>query len=110
MTGIGTNSNLGQNLHWILENQVRRDVVPVGLKNNVNLTYTLPGVETAVPNTLEVWLSCIKLQSDSFVLAPDGRSFTIVLEPNNPWKLNCPPQQNEPLSINYLSFNAGLTC
>jgi hypothetical protein len=106
MTGIGTNSNLGQNIQWILENQIRRDVVPVGDKNNVNLTYMLPGTERAAPGTLEVWLSCLKLQSDSFIVAADGHSFTIVLNPDDPLKLNCPPQQFEPLSVNYLSLDA----
>ena len=104
MSGIGVNSNLGQNLIWILENQIRRDVIPLGVKNNVNLTYTFPGVERATPGTLEVWLSCIKLQTDSYILAPDMRSFTIVLDAENPWKLNCPPQQDEPLFVNYLLF------
>lgn len=102
MTGIGTNSNLGQNIPWILENLIRRNIKPIGDKDNVNLTYTLPGIETAAPGTLEVWLSCVRLETESFTLAADGRSFDIVLDPADSSLLNCPPQQFEPLSINYL--------
>ena len=104
MTGIGTNSNLGQNIQWILENNFKNSQIPVGDKNNVNLTYTLPGTDVAAPGSLKVWLSCLRLQPDSYVLAADGRSFTIVLDPEDPDKLNCPPQQFEPLSIDYLLF------
>ena len=98
-------SGVGVNLVWFANTQIRRNVIPIGLKNNVNLVYTLPDVDRASPGTLEVWLSCVKLTPDSFVLAPDFRSFTVVLDPLDPFKLNCPPQQNEPLFVDYFLLN-----
>ena len=103
MSGIDTTSNLGQNVALSLETLFRRNVIPLGVKNNVNLTYTLPGGEAAAAGTLEVWLSGLKLiPPDDFVLAPDGKSFTIVLDPTDGERLGCPPQQDEPFSVNYL--------
>ena len=101
MTGIGTNSNLGQNIQWFLENNLKYGVTPIGVKNNVNLTYTLPGLDVASPGSLRVILSCLRLSPDSYILSVDGRTFTIVLDPEDPTKLNCPPQQDEPLKIDY---------
>jgi len=102
MSGMHTNSNIGINIHWALENLLKRDKIPTGDKNNVNLTYTLPDGDAAAPGTLEVHLSCLKVQPESILLSGDGKSFSFILDPEDPNKLNSPPQQYEPLTVNYL--------
>jgi hypothetical protein len=94
---------LDQNFLCILEEYIRRNVIPDGLRNGVNLEYTVPGGEKFIPGTLEVFLSGLKLTPLlDFVEKVDGTGFTIILEPENPWRLNIPPQQFEPLTMNYL--------
>lgn len=102
MSGFDADSRIGQNLFWILENDLRRNVNPVGDKNNNNLHYTLPGGEKFIPGTLEIFLSCLKLRSIDFVEDVSADGFIIVLDPQDRNRLNKPPQQEEPFSINYL--------
>lgn len=96
-------SYIGQNFLCILEEYVRRNVTPAGLKNGANLEYTIPNGEKFISGTLEVFLSCLKLTPGvNFEEYPDGTGFTIILEPENPYMLNVPPQQYEPLTVNFL--------
>lgn len=83
--------------------------IPSGAKNRVNLVY-----ETAdefVPNTLEVFLSGLKLngvQTDperDYTVTTVGplafKQFTIVLAPGSAHRLNKAPYQDEPLLVSY---------
>lgn len=86
--------------------------LPAGAKNNLNLDY-----ETQfefIPGTLEVVLSGISLNGNQadprkdFVVAAGNKGFTILLEPNDPDRLNSPPRQFETLFVNYrkrITFN-----
>lgn len=80
----------------------KTNIVPEGNKNNQNLDFTLPNGEKFVSGTLEVYLSHLHLDTDQFIPYPDNTGFTIVIEPQDRWKLNCPPLQGESLTINYL--------
>lgn len=80
----------------------KTNVEPIGEKNNQNLIFTLPNGEKYVSGTLEVYLSHLHLDSDQFVENAEKTGFTIVLDPQDRWKLNCPPLQGESLTINYL--------
>lgn len=78
------------------------NVVPEGQKNNENVIFNLPNGEKFVEGTLEIYLSHLHLDSDQFTPNVDRTGFTIILEPEDKWKLNCPPLQGESLTINYL--------
>lgn len=88
--------------HYHNPNPRKTNVIPLGEKDNENLIFNLPNGEKFVAGTLEVYLSHLHLDSDQFLPNGDNTGFTIVLEPNNRWKLNCPPLQDESLTINYL--------
>ena len=88
--------------HYHNPDERRVNVIPDGQKNNQNLIFNLPNGEKFVSGTLEVYLSHLHLDTDQFIPHADRTGFTLVLEPNNRWKLNCPPLQDESLTINYL--------
>jgi len=108
MSGESANSRLTQDTYYLLEHLLRRDVKPIGDKNSVNLEYLLPDDEKFVPGSLEVHLSGLKLIGGAnnpdrdFTERPDQRGFLLRLDPEQPHRLNAPPFQDEPLSINYL--------
>ena len=89
---------------------------PTGSKDNSNLTYVADS--EFIPETLEVYLSGLKLNGDQsdpkrdydiITTGPNAnKSFTILLDSNDPNRLACPPQQGEGLCINYakrITFN-----
>jgi len=82
--------------------RTKTGVIPDGNKDNDNLIYILPNGEVFVDGTLEVYLSHLHLDSDQFVPNATNTGFTIVIDPEDRWKLNCPPLQGESLTINYL--------
>jgi len=88
--------------HTDYEKRKKHGVEPDGNKDNDNLIYILPNGEKFVDGTLEVYLSHLHLDNDQFVPNGTNTGFTIVLDPDDRWKLNCPPQQGESLTINYL--------
>ena len=75
------------------------NVIPIGNKNGVNLQFTTP--DKFDPTSLEVFLSGLFLDSEDINII-DDQTFEIVIQPSNPSKLNCPPQQFEPLKVNYV--------
>ena len=81
---------------------------PVGLKNNDNLEFYLPGGKRFVEGTLRVYLSGLRMvdcpASSRRDIEPmsDRTGFIFLLEPNDRNRLNCPPQQDEPLTVSYL--------
>lgn len=87
---------------------VKTNITPVGLKNGVNLDYTLPNSETFLDGTLEVYLSGIHLNGDQddpdrdFDLYTDNTGFTILIDPSQGHRLNAPPQCLESLTISYM--------
>jgi hypothetical protein len=112
----------GKNVQKFLEKFLSLNGVPIvgeqpaGVKNNVNLIYTT--ADEFIPETLEVFLSGIKLNGDqtdpdrdytiTTVGANANKEFTIELNPANQHRLNQPPQQNEALYVNYgkrITFN-----
>lgn len=84
-----------------------RNEVPSGAKNNVNTQYGT--AHEFIPGSLEVYLSGDKLLwGVDFVEDPTFDGFEILLDPNDPVRLNAPPQQFEDLTINYakrITFN-----
>jgi len=77
-------------------------IVPEGNKNNNNLIFTLPADAKFVEGTLEIYLSHLHLDEDQFVANATNTGFTIIINPQDRWKLNGPPLQGESLTINYL--------
>lgn len=73
---------------------------PSGLKNNQNLAYQTEN--EFIPGSLKVYLSGLRLANVDFTTGVDNKSFTLILNPNDPDRLNCPPQQDETLIIDYL--------
>jgi len=94
--------------HYHAHEPWRLNIRPVGDQDNQNLIFYLPNGETFVEGSLEVYLSCLHLngnQADArrdFVYLPDNSGFIIILNPEDRWRLNRPPLQDEPLLINYL--------
>lgn len=85
---------------------------PPGLKNNNNLVYATSF--EFVAGTLEVYLSGLKLNGDQadpdkdYTPAVTNDGFTINTAPLIKYRLNRPPQQFEPLYVNYrkrITFN-----
>ena len=77
------------------------DVTPIGDKNCVNLEFQAP--EEFVPETLQIFLSGIHLdRGKDYAVQPDNRTFIILLEPNDPTRLNKAPFGDEKLSMNYV--------
>jgi hypothetical protein len=89
---------------------------PIGGKNSTNLTYTTSF--EFIPATLEVFLSGVKLNGDQadpdrdyniINVGPNqNKGFTLNLDTNKAHRLNAPPFQDEPLSVNYakrITFN-----
>jgi len=81
--------------------------VPVGTKNNVNLEY-----ETEfefIPDSLEVFLSGMKLiPAVDYIEHLDFQGFTVLVDPQDRYRLNRAPQQGEGLEVNYnkrITFN-----
>lgn len=117
--GPATITDLGQkNVQGALEAYFSKAGLPIhneipgGTKNSVNLLFTT--AFEFIPGTLEVWLSGLKLNGkqtdpdrdyDEFVTA---NGFLLILDPNNPSKLNKAPKQFESLTVNYkkrMTFN-----
>lgn len=79
--------------------------IPGGVKNRVNLLFTT--AFEFIPGTLEVYLSGLHLNGDQsdpdrdFNVNGTNDGFTLILAPNKPFGLNCPPFKNEPLYVNY---------
>lgn len=84
------------------------NVHPLGEKNNQNLIFTLPDGELFKEGKLNVYLSCLRLNGDQsdpkrdFDYFPDRSGFTLRLDPEDRWRLNCPPLQDESLLIDYI--------
>jgi len=82
--------------------EFRKNIIPIGNKNGINLSFQAP--EEFDPNTVEVFLSGLFLNKTlDFTIKPDNKTFIIVLEPNDPTRLNVPPLQDESLRINYIA-------
>lgn len=81
---------------------IRKNIIPDGIKNGVNLTFEIP--EKADPESIEVFLSGISLDPImDFIIGIDLKTITIVVEPADPTRLNCPPLQYESLKLNYIA-------
>lgn len=107
----------GKNVQRVLEAYFSRvgipvqNEIPTGDQNNINLTYTTSN--EFLPDSLEVYLSGLKLvpglDFDIITTGPNtNKGFVIKLDPNDSIRLNCPPQQGEPLTVNYekrITFN-----
>lgn len=89
-----------------------KNVQPIGLRNNVNLTYSTP--DEFIPGSLEVFLSGFKLNGDP--TDPDrdyselvtNNGFILHIDPMKSHRLNSPPKQFESLATNYskrITFN-----
>jgi len=95
-------------VHYHADDPWKVNIHPIGEKNNVNLIFTLPDNETFVDRKLEVYLSGNHLNGDQddperdFSYLPDRSGFTVILDPEKWWRLNCPPLQYESLEITYL--------
>ena len=105
----------GKNVQRILEEYWSKVGIPIkgeqptGLKDSINLTYVTDN--EFIPETLEVFLSGIKLNGDPSdperdydiisVGANTNKGFVLRVETNNPIRLNTPPFQYEPLYVNY---------
>lgn len=72
---------------------------PLGAKDNVNLTYQTSS--PFIPGSLAVYLSGDRIRNDDFTPGLDNQSFTLILNPYDPTRLNAPPQQDESLVIDY---------
>lgn len=78
-------------------------VAPVGSKNGNNLIFEAPDVFD--PETLQVFLSGLFLSLGlDYTIENDNKTFTIVIEPNDPDRLNKAPLQNEPFRLNYVKI------
>lgn len=74
---------------------------PIGMKNGVNLVFEAP--EDFDPDTLQIFLSGLFLDLGlDYTIANDNKTFTIVLEPSDPSRLNVAPMQNESFRLNYI--------
>ena len=89
-----------------------KNELPVGIKNNVNLTYIV--VDEYIPGSLEVFLSGTKLNGNQadpdrdYDEDPINSMFVIRLDVEKRFRLNAPPQQDEGLYVNYskrITFN-----
>jgi len=86
----------------------KTNVVPIGLKNGVNLDYVLPNNETFLEGSLNVFLSGIHLNGNQldidkdFEVYPDNSGFTILIDPSKSYRLNAPPKCMESLLISYM--------
>ena len=82
--------------------EFRKNIIPIGSKNGINLSFQ--ALEKFDPDTIEVFLSGLFLSKNlDFIIQPDNKTFKIVLEPNDPTRLNVPPLQDESLRINYIA-------
>jgi hypothetical protein len=104
------NIQYGLEQYFSLVGIPKTGIEPIGDKDSLNLVYETP--EEFVVGTLEVFLSGDKLDPQDFLVTNTGpeanRQFTIVLNPNDPERLNAPPFQNEPLTVSYskrITFN-----
>jgi len=78
----------------------KKHILPIGDKDGVNLEFESP--ERFNPDTLEIFLSGLFLDKNTdFEILPGDQKFRILLEPNEPTRLNCPPLQGEPFTMNY---------
>jgi len=106
------------NLQFVLESYFSkvglpvRNETPTGVKNNVNLNFAT--LNEFIPGTLEVYLGGDKLNGDQsdanrdFVETTNQKGFTIELDASKPYRLNCPPMQDESLEVSYqrrITFN-----
>lgn len=84
-------------------------VIPVGVKDGVNLVYQFP--DEFLPETLEVFLGGLKLNGDQsdpdrdYTVTTTGpnafKEITIEIDPSEPHRLNVAPCPNEELCANY---------
>ncbi len=80
----------------------KTNVLPIGSKNGVNLSYQTP--DKFDPLSLEVFLSGLFLQRDvDYEVQPDNKSFEILVNPAISERLNSPPQQFESFLLNYVT-------
>lgn len=104
------------NLSIVEEVQRTFNEIPAGDLDNQNLLYTTEF--EFIPDSLEVYLSGIRLNGDQndperdFDIittgANENKGFQLRIEPNKYWRLNGPPLQNESLIVNYnklVTFN-----
>jgi hypothetical protein len=93
-----------------------KDETPGGAQNNGNLYYTTQF--EFIPDSLEVYLSCNRLNGDQsdpdrdydvITTGPDAyKAFQLRLNPNRPEALNRPPLQYENFKVDYnkrVTFN-----
>ena len=87
--------------------QPRVNVTPDGDINGTNVDYTLPDNEKYIPGTLEVYLGGRKLCGDQanpdrdYNETVDMRGFKILIDAENPFKLNVPPCEGEGIELSY---------
>ena len=94
-------------------NTYKTNIVPIGLKNGVNLEYTLPNNEAFIDGTLSVFLSGIHLNGDQldsdkdYEIYPDKTGFKILIDPSKSYRLNSAPKCIEDLLISYMMKTEG---
>lgn len=81
-----------------------KNELPTGTKNSINLTFIT--ASEFIPATLEVFLSGVHMNPgtdfDIISTGPNAnKSFILKLAPNDANRLNVPPFQDEPLTVNY---------
>jgi hypothetical protein len=106
-----------KNVQAALESYFSKVGIPItelalGVKNCVNVSFTT--THEFIPGSLQVILSSIDLngiQTDpnrDFDVHPDNKSFTLLLDPTKPYRLNAPPRCGETLFVRYnkrITFN-----
>lgn len=75
--------------------------VPTGLMNGVNLAYTT--AEVFEPSTLKVLIDGHRLDPLDYIIGADNKSFTLIIQPANPNRLNQPPQDTEEVRVDYIT-------
>lgn len=79
----------------------RNNVIPLGDKDGVNLSYLLPDGEQYWPGTLKVYIDGV-LKTPGVDFNENGTTgFTFILAPNNGNGMNAPVCQSEDLLIEY---------
>jgi len=97
-------------------NTYKTNIIPIGLKDGVNLDYTLPNNETFLDGTLSVYLSGILLNGNQddldkdYEVYDDNTGFTILIDPSISYRLNAPPKCKESLLVSYFIENVGGSC
>ena len=77
------------------------DKIPIGEKDGSNLVFEAP--EQFITETLQIYLSGLHLDRGiDYFVDVDNKTFTIILMPSDPTRLNVPPLQDEKFSMNYV--------